>query len=86
MTEWMIVRRLARRIGAPRDTRLTAALNEWAEAHADWLGLGQTKDWPSAVAALAGAETGAVPHVLAVADVLAESLGASAAAMTRAWS
>lgn len=74
MTEWMIVRRLVRRIGAPCDARLTAALDEWAETHADWLGLKEAKDWSSACAALAEAETGAVPHVLAVTDVLADAL------------
>lgn len=74
MNEWMIVRSFALRIGATHDARLSSALNEWAVTHADWLGLGETRDWPAALDALARDDTCAAPHVLAVADVLAQAL------------
>lgn len=74
MNEWMIVRRFARRIGAVHHPRLKSALNEWATTHCDWLGLGETQDWPAALDALARAETDDIPHVLLVAKILAEAL------------
>ncbi|SEI66122.1 AAA+-type ATPase, SpoVK/Ycf46/Vps4 family [Sphingobium sp. AP50] len=79
MDEWTIVRSLALRIGAAGDVRLTRALDNWADTHADWLGLTDTRDWTAACAMLApDAEAGAVPHVLAVADVLAQALALEA--------
>lgn len=74
MNEWMIVRRFARRIGAVHHPRLKSALNEWATTHGDWLGLGETQDWPAALDALGRDETDSAPHVLAVAAILAEAL------------
>lgn len=78
MNEWMIVRRFACRIGAPGDARLGRALDGWAEAHAEWLGLGDTHDWAAARAALARADETDAPHVLAVAHVLAQALALDA--------
>jgi transitional endoplasmic reticulum ATPase len=79
MNEWMIVRGMALRIGAVNSTRLTSALDGWAEAHAEWLGLGETRDWAAASLALAGErEDEPRPHVLAVTDVLAQALALDA--------
>lgn len=75
MNEWTIVRGMALRIGAVGDTRLTRALDTWAENHAQWLDLGETQDWAHARAALdAARDEEPQPHVLAVADVLARAL------------
>ncbi|MBX9796108.1 AAA family ATPase [Sphingomonas sp.] len=74
MNEWMIARRVARRIGVPTEARLKGALNDWAATHADWLGLGESQDWAAACDALARDEAGETPHVLALADVLAQVL------------
>lgn len=74
MNEWMTLRRFALRVGVPTDARLKTALDEWAANHAEWLGLGETREWANALDALARDAAGPVPHVLDVADVLAEAL------------
>lgn len=79
MNEWTIVRRIARRIGAPGDNRLGRALDGWAQAQAEWLGIEDTCGWPAACERLASVEdAGPSPHVLAVADILAHALALSA--------
>ncbi|MFY9352347.1 MAG: AAA family ATPase [Sphingobium sp.] len=75
MDEWTIVRSLALRIGAEGDARLGRALDNWADTHADWLGLTDARDWNAACEVLARApDMGPTPHMLAVTDVLAQSL------------
>ncbi len=75
MDEWMIVRSMALRIGAGGDARLGRALDGWAETHAEWLGLADKTDWTAACETLTRAcENRPIPHVLAVADALAEAL------------
>jgi transitional endoplasmic reticulum ATPase len=79
MNEWTIVRSMALRIGAIGAERFGRALQNWAEEHAAWLGLGETHSWDAAREALAQREDGApVPHVLAVTQVLAEALALDA--------
>jgi SpoVK/Ycf46/Vps4 family AAA+-type ATPase len=79
MNEWTIVWSMALRIGATGEKRLAGALDTWADTHADWLGLGEERDWDAARAALTFArDEGPRPHVLAVADVLSQALGLDA--------
>lgn len=79
MTEWMIVRSMALRINAAGNRRLARALNDWAEARGEWLGLPDKADWAAAVGALAVArDPEPLPHVLAVVGVLAEILALDA--------
>jgi len=79
MDEWTIVRSMALRIDAAGDLRLRRALDGWAETHAEWLGLGEDKAWGDARAALGGDRVGEpAPHVVAVAEVLAQALALDA--------
>jgi AAA+ superfamily predicted ATPase len=79
MNEWTIVRSMALRIGAVGDVRLIRALDGWADAHAEWLDLGEMRDWAAALAALAdGRDDETQPHVLAVAEILAQTLALDA--------
>jgi len=79
MNEWMIVRSMALRIGATGAERFGRALQEWADDHAAWLGLGETRSWEAAQAALSAQDDGQPePHVLAVTRVLAEALALDA--------
>jgi len=79
MNEWIIVRSMALRIGAAGAERFGRALQNWAEDHAAWLGLGEPLSWDAARAALAQREDSApMPHVLAVTQVLAETLALDA--------
>lgn len=79
MNEWMIVRSMALRIGAVGAERLGRALQEWADDHAAWLGLGETRSWDAALAALARPDDcQPEPQVLAVTRVLAEALALDA--------
>lgn len=79
MNEWTIVRSMALRIGAIGAERFGRALQNWAEEHAAWLGLGKTHSWDAAREALAQREDSApVPHILAVTQVLAEALALDA--------
>ncbi|NLS28483.1 ATP-dependent zinc metalloprotease FtsH [Sphingomonas sp. S2M10] len=79
MDEWTIVRSMALRIGAIGAERFGRALQNWAEEHAAWLGLGKTHSWDAAREALAQREDSApVPHILAVTQVLAEALALDA--------
>lgn len=79
MDEWTLVRGLARRIGATADVRLRRALDSWAEAQIDWLGLPAESRWTEALTVLSVpcAERPA-PHVIAVADTLASVLALDA--------
>ncbi|MFS0738221.1 AAA family ATPase [Sphingomonas sp. 1P06PA] len=72
--EWTVVRSLAFRMSASADTRLHRALDGWAEAHADWLDLGDAHTWEAACSALSRDHAIERPHVLAVAGVLAQVL------------
>jgi hypothetical protein len=75
MNEWTIVWSMALRIGATGDLRLARALDEWADTHAQWLGLDDTHDWAAARAVLTFArDDDPRPHVLAVTDVLSRAL------------
>lgn len=75
MNEWMIVRRMARRIGTVGDTRLGRALDEWAQSQSAWLTLAEGDGWAAAHGRLISTEDGSQPpQVLAVSDVLAQVL------------
>ena len=78
MDEWQIVRSLALRIGAGGDARLVRALDGWADAHAEWLDLGEARTWAASCIALSRDRAIEVSHVLAVAGVLAEALALDA--------
>lgn len=77
MDEWMTVRSLALRIAMPGEARLVQALDGWADAHGDWLGLGEDRSWAAALTALralAARDGEPQPHVLAAVDRLAAGL------------
>jgi len=75
MNEWMVIRRMARRIGAPGESRLRRALDDWADAHGEWLELADARNWAAACIALSRPrDQGLVPHVLAMAGVLGDAL------------
>jgi SpoVK/Ycf46/Vps4 family AAA+-type ATPase len=75
MNEWTIVRAMAARIGATGDARMRSGLDQWALTHAEWLGLGETRDWQAALAALAQHQSDEpAPRALAMVEVLAEAL------------
>ncbi|MEA1676524.1 AAA family ATPase [Nitrospirillum sp. BR 11163] len=66
---------MALRIGVVGDERLRRALDGWADAHAEWLNLGDMRDWASALAALDGArDPESQSHALAIVGVLASTL------------
>lgn len=75
MDEWTWLRSMALRIGAGGGARLARVLNDWTDKHAEWLELGDDKTWAAALAAMAEPRApSATPHVMQVADVLAEAL------------
>ncbi|MEA1650662.1 AAA family ATPase [Nitrospirillum sp. BR 11164] len=79
MNEWTMVRSMALRIGAVGEERLRRALDGWAGAQAEWLTLDGPHDWASALIALDLAQSDEpTPHVLAIADVLAQTLALDA--------